>query len=143
MKFFDALFSTLGGAASSILSVVACIALFSKPIRNKFGQYIAKMTLKEVEGRTEEIVRDFKENNGLLLKQLSEQNRFNELQIEALRSLLRNTITYIYYSNESNKTLRSYEAKTLAKHCEIYFKLGGNGFVKQLYEIMQTWRVIP
>lgn len=142
MEELVTLFTVLGGVASSVLSIVTCVTLFAKPVRSKFIHWIKDIALDETREQVDQLLIHLNEQIEALMEQIGEQTEANVLQTEALKSLLRNTITHIYYKNEGNKTLRDYEAKTLTAHYEIYTNLKGNGFIKQLYKIMTSWEIV-
>lgn len=143
MEVLATIFASLGGIASSILSIATCITLFAKPIRNRFVQWIKNIAFAETKEQIDLLLLQLNERIELIMNQINAQQGGNDLQTEALKSLLRNSITHIYYKNENSATLREYEAQILLAHCDIYFRMGGNGFIKQIYEIMKTWKVIP
>lgn len=58
------------------------------------------------------------------------------------KSLLRQEIVKLYYRNLSEKTLRQYEYESLCACYNAYIALGGNSFVKRVYEEMCTWKII-
>ena len=61
---------------------------------------------------------------------------------EGIKSTLRQEIVKIYYRNLATKTLRQYEYESLCACYEAYIALGGNSFVKHIFEEMQDWKVI-
>jgi len=63
--------------------------------------------------------------------------------VEGQKCLLRSQITATYYRHvdDSEPTLREYERKNLDDLCAAYTALGGNSFVKDLYETMRSWRI--
>lgn len=58
------------------------------------------------------------------------------------KCLLRAEIVRIYYRNLETRTLRQYEYENLCACYKAYLALGGNSFVKHIYEEMQEWKVI-
>lgn len=63
-------------------------------------------------------------------------------QTEALKCLLRNSITSTYYKHIEDKTIREYEFEAMLQEAETYFALGGNSYVKKLHDDMCGWKVI-
>ena len=58
------------------------------------------------------------------------------------KCLLRSEIVRIYYRNLEHRTLRQYEYENLVSCYRAYIALGGNSFVKHIYDEMQEWKVV-
>lgn len=58
------------------------------------------------------------------------------------RCLLRSEIVKTYYRNVQAQTLRQYEYENLCSCYDAYIALGGNSFVKRIYQDMQDWKVV-
>ena len=62
---------------------------------------------------------------------------------EALRCLLRDRITGIYYKHLADGELHAYELEDLSQLYASYKQLGGNSYVKNIYKQMtEEWRVV-
>jgi len=64
--------------------------------------------------------------------------------IESQKCELRSDITSIYYNHvdEDEPTLREYERKNLDSLYAGYDALSGNSFIKDIYTVMRTWKVV-
>lgn len=131
-----------GGLASTILSIAACLTLFVNPIRKKFIKWARNIGKDEARKEGDRVLEQLNTNINIVVKDIEDQIELDKKQTEALISLLRSSITHIYYKNEKEQTLREYEAKSLASHFEAYKSLGGNSFVHQLVERMSKWKII-
>lgn len=60
---------------------------------------------------------------------------------EGQKCLLRSKITDMYYANRNSQNLRVYEYENLCSCYQAYKALGGNSYVKKLYDEMQDWKV--
>ena len=58
------------------------------------------------------------------------------------KCLLRAEIVRIYYRNLAAQSLRQYEFENLCACYKAYIALGGNSFVKRIYDEMQEWKVV-
>lgn len=63
-------------------------------------------------------------------------------QNEALKCLLRTNITSTYYKHVDDKVMREYEFEAMLQEAETYFALGGNSYIKKLYDDMCSWEVV-
>lgn len=61
---------------------------------------------------------------------------------EGQQCLLRSEIVRTYYRHLDQKQMRQYEYENLCACYVAYIQLGGNSFVKHIYEEMQEWKVI-
>lgn len=61
----------------------------------------------------------------------------------AVQSLLRNELTNIYYSGVDKKILIGHEKENVNKLNDSYKSLGGNSYVSELVDEMNSWEVIP
>lgn len=67
---------------------------------------------------------------------------FIVVTIEGVKCSLRNDILQIYDMCKDNKTLSSYQYEAILKSAELYFKLRGNSFVKEIVNKIKNWEVI-
>ena len=64
------------------------------------------------------------------------------ITIEGVRCSLRNDILQIYEDCKEEKKLNEYQLEAILKSAELYFKLRGNSFVKEIVEKIKSWEVI-
>lgn len=62
--------------------------------------------------------------------------------IEAIKCSLRNDILDIYDRCKTDKKITHYELEAIQHSAEIYFKLGGNSFVKDVVERVKNFELI-
>lgn len=62
--------------------------------------------------------------------------------IEGVRCLLRSQMTNIYYRHKDEKTIRQYEWENFASLYKAYKALGGNSFIDEIFEVVQTWEIV-
>ena len=68
------------------------------------------------------------------------QQAMKDLQKSQL-SLLRNDITQLYFEYLESKIVPAYKRKDMVSLFESYEKLGGNSYVKTIYEEFMDWQV--
>ncbi len=64
------------------------------------------------------------------------------ITIEGVKCSLRNDILQIYDSCKKEKKITTFQYEALLKSAELYFKLRGNSFVKEIVEKIKSWEVI-
>lgn len=64
------------------------------------------------------------------------------ITIEGVKCSLRNDILQIYDSCKDKKKITTFQYEALLKSAELYFKLRGNSFVKEIVNIIKSWEVI-
>lgn len=64
------------------------------------------------------------------------------ITIEGVKCSLRNDILQIYDSCKKEKKITTFQYEALLKSAELYFKLRGNSFVKEIVNIIKSWEVI-
>ena len=57
--------------------------------------------------------------------------------------LLRQEMLKIYYKHRDDQTIRQWEAENFVLMYEAYTARGGNSFIKEVYETVTTWKLIP
>ena len=62
--------------------------------------------------------------------------------IEATKCSLRNDILQIYDSCKDKKIITHYQLQALKYSSEIYFKMGGNSFVKDIVDRVKNFELI-
>lgn len=80
----------------------------------------------------------------LLGIQEQKQQREEEKAIdhEAVRALLRDSITRVYFEKRGNCQLYQYEYKNLSMLYAAYKKMGGNSFVDKIWEEVEEWEIL-
>lgn len=64
------------------------------------------------------------------------------ITIEGVKCSLRNDILQMYMMCKDEKKINTYQYEALLKSAELYFKLRGNSFVKEIVNIIKSWEVI-
>ena len=64
------------------------------------------------------------------------------ITIEGVKCSLRNDILQIYDTCKKDKKITTFQYEALLKSAELYFKLRGNSFVKEIVNIIKSWEVI-
>lgn len=64
------------------------------------------------------------------------------ITIEGVKCSLRNDILQIYDLCKDEKKITAFQYEALLKSAELYFKLRGNSFVKEIVNIIKSWEVI-
>lgn len=62
--------------------------------------------------------------------------------IEGVKCSLRNDILQIYDMCKKEEKITEYQLEALLMSAELYFKLRGNSFVKEIVEKIKKWEVI-
>ncbi len=62
--------------------------------------------------------------------------------IRGVKCLLRSEMLSIYYHNEESKTIRQYEMQNFVLLYKAYKALRGNSFIDEIYEKIQTWKIV-
>ena len=121
-----------------ILSAITLITLCCKPLRRKIGNVIRKASnmeetsaaLEEVRAMMQQMVATQEVNQELM-------THFQESQL----SLLRDSITRLYFKYLPDKQVPAYGRKDMVNLFESYKRLGGNSYVKTIYEEFMDWPV--
>ena len=139
------LIKLFGSVASSILGVVAVLTLIIKPLKAKFLETISK-----VSGRadTEEQINDIREQIARTIDllqnhvALDEKKRCtDEAQTNALKSILRNNITMIYYKYKDEECIPQYDKELVLDLYKSYHEMGGNSWIGLLMKEIETFSV--
>lgn len=64
------------------------------------------------------------------------------ITIEGVKCSLRNDILQMYESCKETKKINTYQYEAILKSAELYFKLRGNSFVKEIVNKIKNWEVI-
>lgn len=114
-----AIIETMGSYAGAIVTIIGLAVMVIKPIREWFIKFITKTTKSD---DTAEKLSQILDN----MKKITEQN---EIQSEALVSVIRNTIMHLYYQYKGLGKISAYERENIEKLYKAYKSLGGNSFV--------------
>ena len=128
----------IGTVIGLVLSAITLITLCCKPLRKKIGNVIRKVSnvqettqaLEEVRAMMQQMVATQEVNQELM-------THFQESQL----SLLRDSITRLYFKYLPEKQVPAYGRKDMVNLFEAYEKLGGNSYAKTIYEEFMDWPV--
>ena len=130
--------TNIGAVIGVVLSCITLITLLCKPLRNKIAGWIRKTSHMEETWAAVDEVRAMMQQ--LMAAEESKQamlRLFKESQL----SLLRDSITDLYFKYLPKKEVPTYERKDMVKLFESYRKLGGNSYVQTIYEEFMEWPV--
>ena len=130
--------TNIGAVIGVVLSCITLITLLCKPLRNKIAGWIRKTShMEETRAAVDEV--------RAMMQQLmaAEESKQAMLQLfkESQLSLLRDSITDLYFKYLPKKEVPTYERKDMVKLFESYRKLGGNSYVQTIYEEFMEWPV--
>ena len=118
--------NTIASYCGSISTIIALIVLVVKPIRDRFVTWVTKTSNRD------ELNTKIDNLTGLVEKQVEQNDIINaELQKQsmALQATLRNSILDIYNTRMQTGFITMYEKQNLAELFKQYEALGGNCFV--------------
>ena len=130
--------TNIGAIIGVVLSCITLVTLLCKPLRKKIAGWIRKTShMEETRAAVDEV--------RAMMQQLmaTEESKQAMLQLfkESQLSLLRDSITDLYFKYLPEKRVPVYERKDMIKLFESYEKLGGNSYVKTIYEEFIDWPV--
>lgn len=64
------------------------------------------------------------------------------VSIEGIKCSLRNDILQMYEMGKEEEKISTYQYEAILKSAELYFKLRGNSFVKEIVNKIKSWEVI-
>lgn len=129
---------------ASVLGSISTIITFAVLVNKRFRNWICRKVAAKVAAKEKQI-KDEQTNTLILeeVKALSEAFKAlqNEkvMEKEALKCILRHSITVIYETHKKEKCFPEYIKKDMIYMCEAYFKLGGNSYIETIYEEMLKW----
>ena len=119
--------ATFAGYGISILGLLTAIC---KPIRSFFVRLVNGCR-KDNENKLDVISEQLAD----ITTELKNQRDKDKIQQDALRCVLRNTLTHLYYKYKiDNIPLPPYERENINFLYEAYTSLDGNSYVRQCYE---------
>ena len=118
--------NTIASYCGSISAIIALVVLVVKPIRSKFVDWITKTSNRDelnskIDNLTELVEKQVKQNDNI--------NAELKKQSMALQATLRDSILNIYNSRMQLGFITMYEKQNLAELFKQYEALGGNCFV--------------
>ena len=129
--------ATIASYCASLSTIIALIVLIVKPIRQKFVAWISKTSDRDnINHKIDNLME-------LMEKQIVQSNDMKEeieKQNNALQATLRNCILNIYYKQMRQEYITMYEKENVRMLFEQYTKLGGNCFV---HECVQQLNSLP
>ena len=128
----------IGTVIGLVLSAITLITLCCKPLRRKIGNVIRKVSNMEETSEALEEVR------AMLQQMVATQEVNQELMThfqESQLSLLRDSITRLYFKYLPEREVPAYGRKDMVNLFEAYSRLGGNSYVKMIYEEFMDWPV--
>ncbi len=130
--------TNIGAIIGVVLSCITLVTLLCKPLRKKIAGWIRKTShMEETRAAVDEV--------RAMMQQLmaTEESKQAMLQLfkESQLSLLRDSITDLYFKYLPKKEVPTYERKDMVNLFESYRKLGGNSYVQTIYEEFMDWPV--
>ena len=128
----------IGTVIGLVLSAITLITLCCKPLRRKMGNVIRKASnMEETSAALEEV-------RAMLQQMVATQEVNQELMThfqESQLSLLRDSIIRLYFKYLPERQVPAYGRKDMVNLFESYQKLGGNSYVRTIYEEFMDWSV--
>lgn len=128
----------IGTVIGLVLSVITLITLCCKPLRRKIGNVIRKASNMEETSQALDEVR-------AMMQQIMATEESNQAMMENFKesqlSLLRDSITRLYFKYLPEKQVPTYGRKDMVNLFESYQRLGGNSYVRTIYEEFMEWQV--
>ena len=135
----------IGAIVGMALSCLTLITLLCKPLRKKISGWIRQvsqaeeywdaiernqMAIDEIRAGMQQMMATEESKQALLAK-------FQESQL----SILRDDITRLYFKYLENKQVPFYARKDMVQLYETYTDMGGNSYVKTIYDEFMEWPV--
>lgn len=135
----------IGAIVGMALSCLTLIALLCKPLRKKISGWIRQvsqaeeywdaiernqMAIDEIRAGMQQIMATEESKQALLAK-------FQKSQL----SILRDDITRLYFKYLEDKQVPFYARKDMVQLYETYTDMGGNSYVKTIYDEFMEWPV--
>ena len=128
----------IGTVIGLVLSAITLITLCCKPLRRKIGNVVRKASNMEETSQALDEVRAMMQQ--IMATEESKQELMTHFQ-ESQLSLLRDSITRLYFKYLPEKQVPAYGRKDMVNLFESYQKLGGNSYVRTIYEEFMDWPV--
>ncbi len=135
----------IGAIVGMALSCLTLITLLCKPLRNKISGWIRQVSQAEeywdaIE-RNQMAIDEIRAGmQQMMATEESKQVLFAKFQ-ESQLSILRDDITRLYFKYLENKQVPFYARKDMVQLYETYTDIGGNSYVKTIYDEFMEWPV--
>ena len=133
LKNLPEIFESLSHYSMPFTAICAYMAYMIKPVRCKIIKIIKKIS------RSDEISVHIEEINAkidMLLEYDEEKEKQMNLHEQIHLSALKNRITNLYFKYINSDHLPAFEKQNLAEQYGLYKKIGGNGYLDVLYEVL-------
>ena len=135
----------IGAVVGLVLSCLTLVTLLCKPLRKKIAGWIRQVS------QAEEYREAIKQNQlaideiracmqQMMATEESKQALFLKFQKSQL-SILRDDITRMYFKYLEDKQVPFYARKDMVQLYETYTDMGGNSYVKTIYDEFMEWPV--
>ena len=135
----------IGAIVGMALSCLTLITLLCKPLRNKISGWIRQVSQAEeywdaIE-RNQMAIDEIRAGmQQMMATEESKQVLFSKFQ-ESQLSILRDDITRLYFKYLEDKQVPFYARKDMVQLYETYTDMGGNSYVKTIYDEFMEWPV--
>lgn len=135
----------IGAIVGMALSCLTLITLLCKPLRNKISGWIRQVSQAEeywdaIE-RNQMAIDEIRAGmQQMMATEESKQVLFAKFQKSQL-SILRDDITRLYFKYLEEKQVPFYARKDMVQLYETYTDMGGNSYVKTIYDEFMEWPV--
>ena len=135
----------IGAIVGMALSCLTLITLLCKPLRKKISGWIRQVSQAEeywdaIE-RNQMAIDEIRAGmQQIMATEESKQVLFSKFQASQL-SILRDDITRLYFKYLENKQVPFYARKDMVQLYETYTDMGGNSYVKTIYDEFMEWPV--
>ena len=135
----------IGAIVGMALSCLTLITLLCKPLRKKIAGWIRQVSQAEeywnaIE-RNQMAIDEIRAGmQQMMATEESKQVLFAKFQ-ESQLSILRDDITRLYFKYLENKQVPFYARKDMVQLYETYTDIGGNSYVKTIYDEFMEWPV--
>ena len=135
----------IGAIVGMVLSCLTLITLLCKPLRKKISGWIRQVSQAEeywdaIE-RNQMAIDEIRAGmQQMMATEESKQVLFAKFQ-ESQLSILRDDITRLYFKYLEDKQVPFYARKDMVQLYETYTDMGGNSYVKTIYDEFMEWPV--
>lgn len=135
----------IGAIVGMALSCLTLITLLCKPLRKKIASWIRQVSQAEeywdaIE-RNQMAIDEIRAGmQQMMATEESKQVLFAKFQ-ESQLSILRDDITRLYFKYLEDKQVPFYARKDMVQLYETYTDMGGNSYVKTIYDEFMEWPV--
>ena len=139
----------ISGGISSLIIIIGFAVATVKPIRVKFALWISKIAktphLMEQLSIIDTNIKELRGGVATINDKLTAHIAENSVDIKKVHMAMMTSvgcqIKEIYAYNITNKTLTGTEKRTIFDLYDAYIALGGNGYIKAIFEEMKVWPV--